>query len=198
MSNENGVRKWEPSKERATVSGSPQTQQTQSSTCRQKLPGDSTQQQRRFESQLTQSPTCRQKLSGDSTQQKERFESQLEVDKFIENNLNKCRIRDISDFFRMSAKVSKRNRKISFLKKHLPAIAIKLKELSTSDCYFKDISSIVYGLQFMTAKDLGVMDILSVMTTMASESIKNIRMIQSLQAQHISMMLYGLQRIDSR
>jgi len=114
--NEKGVRKWEPRdplalKERTNERLSnnlPQIQQTQSATYRKNSPRDFIEQQGTFA-------------------------SQFEVDKFIENNLGKCKRKDISDFFRLSAKVSKRNRKVSFLTKHLPLIAIQLRELSNSE-----------------------------------------------------------------
>jgi hypothetical protein len=51
-----------------------------------------------------------------------KFETQVEVDTFIQNSLPSCSIRNITDLFRISGKVTKRNRKFSFLKKHLPAI----------------------------------------------------------------------------
>lgn len=140
------------------------------------------------------------KLKGGSTSTHKKggkFETQLEVDIFIENNLNKCSKTDISTLFTVLADVSKKNRKDSFLKNHLTAIALQLKQLSSS-WTFQEISGVVYGLQYMTGDDEGVMDILSVMTLAANKNIKSIEIMQTLQRQHISMLLYGLLNMSSR
>jgi hypothetical protein len=175
------VRKWEP---RDPLASTERTNERN----RSNLP----------QLQQTQTPAYKQKSSGDSNQQIGRFETQHEVDIFIENNLRECTRRDISDLFRISAKVSKRNRRVSYLKKHLPAIVLQLRELSSTSWSFQEISGVVYGLQFMTTDDIGVIEILSVMTEVAIKSIENIQSMQSLQGQHISMLLYGLQSMNSR
>jgi hypothetical protein len=181
VNDKNKVRKWEPRDHLAS------TERT-NERLRSNLP----------QLQQTQSPVYRQKSPGDPNQQTGRFETQHEVDIFIENNLRECKRRDISDLFRISAKVSKRNRRVSYLEKHLPAIILQLRELSSSSWSFQEISGVVYGLQFMTTDDMGVIDILSVMTLVAIKSIGNVQSIQSLQGQHISMLLYGLQSMNSR
>jgi hypothetical protein len=127
-----------------------------------------------------------------------KFETQVEVDIFIENSLSKCSKTDMSDLLRVSADVSKKNRKVSFLKNHLAAIVLQLRELSSSAWNFQEISGVIYGLQYMTGDDEGIMDIVSVITLMATKSIKNIEIMQKLRRQHISMLLYGLQNMNCR
>mmetsp|Transcript_8709 Transcript_8709/g.8639 ORF Transcript_8709/g.8639 Transcript_8709/m.8639 type:complete len:545 (+) Transcript_8709:268-1902(+) len=126
-----------------------------------------------------------------------KFETQLEVDAFIQTNLQSSNNRSISDLLRISAKVSKRNKRVSFLKKHLPAIVTQLKELSSSIWTFQDISGVIYGLQYMTVNEVGVKNILSIMTTVAAKSLLDVKITQSLQGQHIAMLLYGLQMTAS-
>jgi hypothetical protein len=142
-----------------------------------------------------------EKLQGGSTSTDKKggkFETQLEVDVFIENSLKKCSKTDMSDLLRVSADVSKKNRKVSFLKNHLAPIVLQLRELSSSAWNFQEISGVIYGLQYMTGDDEDVMDILSVMALMASKSIKNIEIMHTVQRQHISMLLYGLQNMNGR
>jgi hypothetical protein len=171
------VRKWEPSDRtfERLRSNSPQVQQIQSIAYNQKSTGGFPQQKKQ-----------------------ERFQTQFEVDSFIGDDFCNCTRRDIADLLRISAKVSKRNRKVSFLKKHLPTILIQLKKLSLSTWNFQEISGVVYGLQFMTTNDLGVIDIISIMTAVATKSIKNVDMRKRLRGQNISMMLYGLQNMNSK
>jgi hypothetical protein len=126
------------------------------------------------------------------------FETQLEVDTYIQSSLQSSNNKSISNLLRISAKVSKRNKRVSFLKNHLPAIVTQLKELSSSTWTFQEISGVVYGLQYMTVNEAGVRDILSVMTTIAAKSITNVTLTQSLQGQHIGMCLYGLQSMSSK
>jgi hypothetical protein len=140
-----------------------------------------------------------QKLQGDpDIQQKEReFKSQLEVDTFMKNNLHKCSKKDISDLLRISAKVSKKNNKISLLKNHIPAITSRIKELTHLDWTFQEISGVVYGLRYKTVDDVNVRDILSAMEIVTTKCIQNIKIMQSIHVQHISMLLYGFQNMHS-
>jgi hypothetical protein len=126
-----------------------------------------------------------------------KFETQLEVDQFIQNNLSSCNIGNIAHLMSISVKFTKENRKVSFLKKHLPAILLKITDLSTLPWTFKDIAIVIYSLQHMTANDIGAIGILSVMTTVIEKSLENSNSMQSLKEQSISMLLYGLQNMTS-
>jgi hypothetical protein len=97
----------------------------------------------------------------------------------------------------ISVKVAKKNGKFSFLKKHLPAILLKITDLSSLTWTFKDIAMVIYSLQHMTANDIGASGILLVMTTVIEKSLKNSNSMQSLKGQSISMLLYGLQNMTS-
>jgi hypothetical protein len=140
-----------------------------------------------------------QKLQGVPSLQKSEavFKSQLEVDAFMKKDLHKCSKKDISDLFRISAKASKKNTKISPLKNHLPAIAFRIKELTPLDWTLREISGLVYGLRYKTGDNKSVLDILSAMTHVTTKCTQNIEIMQSMQVQHISMLLYGLQNMHS-
>jgi hypothetical protein len=101
------------------------------------------------------------------------FGTQFEVDTFIESSLSLCNVNNISDLMNSSAKVSKRNGKQSLLIKHLPAIELQIKELSSSSWTFYNISKVVYGLQHTTADDVGAIGILSLMMTASAKNMEN-------------------------
>ena len=104
-----------------------------------------------------------------------RFDTQQEVDNFIRTQLSECDNRNIADLMRISAKVARNNGKRTFLRPHFPAIANRLEELSSVDWKFNDISFVVYGLQYSIEKEIGVLDIISIMAKIGSISIKNIK-----------------------
>jgi hypothetical protein len=117
----------------------------------------------------------KRKVQGDViAQTKDRwFSTEYEVDDFIEKSLRFCNLRNISDLMKKSAKVSKQNKnKKSFIIKHLPAIGSQIKDNSSSSSTFRDISEIIYGLQHITAKDTGAIDILSAMTIVTAKTLK--------------------------
>jgi hypothetical protein len=121
------------------------------------------------------------------------FETELEVDNFIRNSLTECSKKNIADLLRISAKVSKLNRKSLFLKKHLPAIAFRLEDLSASTWSFRDIHSVMYGLMFVTVNDKGALNILEVMTKIIRNSLKDPTALIALKGESISLLLFGLQ-----
>jgi hypothetical protein len=121
-----------------------------------------------------------------------KFDTQLEVDLFVQSSLPSCSIMNITDLMSISVKVSKRNRKLSFLKKHLPAILLKITDLSPLAWTFRDIATVIYGLQHATANDVSAIGILSVMTSIIDKSMKNSKNVQSLKGQNISTLSYGL------
>lgn len=126
-----------------------------------------------------------------------KFETQLEVDNFIRFDLHKCSNTNIADLMRISCKASKKNRNTGYLSKHLPLIASQLDVLSSSAWSFRDISAVIYGLQCIDVQTEGLLDIFSIMTTVAANSVKSFNGIQSLEARHISMMLLGFQNMNS-
>jgi hypothetical protein len=147
-------------------------------------------------SKLYQIPT---KVANNSREKSNemKFETSSEVDAFIQNTLHLCDQKDIANLMRISAKVSKVNRKPSLVKKHLKAIASQLKVLSTSTWSFKDIGSIVFGLQNMSGNEVGLKDVLSLMTMVALESTKNSDQMKVLRSKDISTLVYGLKNMTS-
>ena len=73
-----------------------------------------------------------------------KFNSELYVNKFIKDNLDICTKSNIADLMSISVKVSKDMKRITFLKIHLPIIAEKLKNLSTSTWKFRDASVVSF------------------------------------------------------
>ena len=124
-----------------------------------------------------------------------KFDSLFEINKFMIDDLPRCTTGNIADLMHISVKLTKKSKKISLLKNHLPLIASRLKEFPPSDWRFRDISTVVYGLQSFTENDEGVSSILSVMTELA---LQNISSKQPIKSQDISMMLLGLQCMSSR
>jgi hypothetical protein len=94
-------------------------------------------------------------------------------------------------------KVLKKYRKLSLLKKHLPAILLKITDLSSLTWAFRDIATVIYGLQHMRANEQGPIGILSLMTTVIDKSMENNKSMQSSKGQDIFMLLYGLQNMTS-
>ena len=91
---------------------------------------------------------------------------------FINHELPFCDPVQFANFMRLTGKKS--NRQYNLLKIHLPAIASRLNKLSSLLWSFRDISSLVYGLQCMTEKDNGLPSYLSVVTKVVTESIQEI------------------------
>lgn len=114
------------------------------------------------------------------------------VNTFFDNKLLlQCTKYDITTLFRLLGKKC-RYQTNSFLKPYLPAIVLQLNTITTYFTY-KDISTIIYGLQLLDWKDEGVMDIISFIND--KEIGKGAEYIKSPKSQDISMLLYGLQRI---
>jgi hypothetical protein len=128
------------------------------------------------------------------TTQNMKFGSEGAVNHFIRDNLEKCNRSNMADLMSTSVKVAKENKRISHLKKHLPVIAEKLLELSTELWKFRDISAVVYGLQFLTEEDKGSLDIVEVMADIIESNLDH-----GLDArgQDISSLFMGLQRMNS-
>jgi hypothetical protein len=125
-----------------------------------------------------------------------KFDTQLKVDNFIQDNLleiSSCD--DIADLMQKSAKVSKNNRKRSYLQKHIPLIASRLMALSSVEWKFKDIARVFNGLRYMKITDDGVEDIMNVMTSITTRAITSSK--KSLRSRDIATLLFGLQNMSS-
>ena len=123
-----------------------------------------------------------------------KFDNVHEVNRFILDHLSRCSTGNIADLMHISVKVTKKSKKISYLKVHLPVIASKLKTFSAAGWKFRDISTIIYGLQCFSEDDDGLIDILSLMTDLAAQGIAEN---QQLKSQDISMLLLGIQEMSS-
>jgi hypothetical protein len=122
-----------------------------------------------------------------------KFDTQLDVDKFITAQLAICSPGNVSDLMHATVKVTKKSPNLFLLREHLPAIAKRLKEVNPSDWKFRDISTIMYGLQCSRDNDSGVIDVLTVITAAAERgATENLRVT----SQDASMMLLGLRKIS--
>ena len=138
------------------------------------------------------------------------FETESEVTAFVETNLHICTNRNIADLMSKSGKVSRRNRKTSYLQQHLPAIALRIKELILLPWSYRDICNVVYGLQCMTESDHGVLDILESMKIAANKNKNNLKSESDtgtgtgtgtgsqIEGREISLMLYGIRKLTSK
>ena len=123
-----------------------------------------------------------------------KFDNVHEVNRFILDHLSRSSTGNVADLMHISVKVSKKSKKMSYLRVHLPVIAAKLKTFPAADWNFRDISTIVYGLQCFKVDDDGVIDILSLMCTLVEHGINEKQLIKS---QDVSMLLLGLQKMCS-
>ena len=114
----------------------------------------------------------------------------MKFDSFIKDWLSHCGVSDVSKFVRISGKKSK-SKSFLHLGRHLPAIAHRLDALSSQKWDAMHISWIIYGLQCFNEDDRGYIDIIKIMTRIATKSRKNSRDVVT--AQSISMKLLGLQ-----
>lgn len=120
------------------------------------------------------------------------FDTQLDVDKFINEQLAICAPGNVSDIMHATVKVTKKNPDLYLLREHLSAIAKRLSEVNTSDWKFRDISTIMYGLQCCKDTDSGVIEVLTVITAAAERGVTESLPVTS---QDASMMLLGLRKI---
>lgn len=113
---------------------------------------------------------------------------QREVDHFIEENIKFFDYQSLSELMRLSVKASKSAR-YRLLAAHLSKIATKLQLLREENWSFKEISFLIYGLQGMDQDHQGALEIIEIMTKIATRIMKRI----SPNEQGISMILLGLQ-----
>jgi hypothetical protein len=85
-----------------------------------------------------------------------------EIDSFVKEWLQKWTQRELSSFIRILGKKSK-SKTFLHLKRLLPSIASRI-EVSTPACRLRDISAILYSLQFLREDDDGYLAILAVIT----------------------------------
>ena len=109
---------------------------------------------------------------------------------FVKYGLQECNPSNIARFIRLSGKKS-RHKSNAFFKAQLPAVASRIQALSSSSWRFVDISFVLYGLQSLDVKNAGYFDIISVMTKAGNATLNSK---ETLSAQGLSMMLYGLQK----
>jgi hypothetical protein len=122
-----------------------------------------------------------------------KFDTQPDVDKFINEHLAICSPGNVSDMMHTTVKVTKKNPELFLLSEHLPAIAKRLKEANPGDWRFRDISTIMYGLQCSKDSDIGVIEVLTVITAAAERGVTESLPVTS---QDASMMLLGLRKIS--
>lgn len=120
--------------------------------------------------------------------------SRVLIKDFVANSLIDCSSAALAHLMRVSGKQTK-HRRDKLLRFYLPAIALRIKMLSTKRWSFHDIANVVYGLQRMEEKDDGVLDILSLITAIADETATGD---QVPLPQNISMLLQGLDKIQGR
>ena len=116
--------------------------------------------------------------------------STIKFESFINERLHMCNNADIASLMRLSGKRLKSGTLLT-LKSHLPLIAHRLKELTTSRWMFMHMSFIIYGLQSLYESDSGYLDILCTMSKVAEDLTRRGRM--EVTPQNISMLFYGLQ-----
>ena len=125
---------------------------------------------------------------------KMKFDKEYVVDKFIENNLKNLTQSNLADLMSISVKVSKDLKRATLLKKHLPSLATQLKKLNIWG--FRDASAVIYGLQYMSETDLGVLEIIETMTVAINHINANLN--EKIQEKDITKLLSGLQRFSSK
>ena len=109
---------------------------------------------------------------------------------FVKDGLHECSASNVARFSRLSGKKS-RSKSNMLLKAHLPEVASRIRALSSSSWSFSDISFVIYGLQSLQVRDPGYLDIISAMIIIANATLNSK---ETLSAQGLSMMLYGLQK----
>lgn len=102
-----------------------------------------------------------------------RFDSQLKVDSFFQSKLlDKCDVSNIANIMWMSVKVAKSNGQDSFLKRHLPSIAIRLTAISNFEWSLMDISKVFRSLGYFPTESAGFSDTMNVMVTKVEEVVQ--------------------------
>ena len=124
------------------------------------------------------------------------FRSQIAVDNFIKGQLRLCEKSNIADLMSTSAKVSKKNNRDIYVKKHLPAIAARLKAITDTPWKFRDASAVIYGLMYLDEDSPGVIDILTAMTPVIHQIARF--GYNYVDVEDVPMLFQGLQRITSK
>ena len=120
--------------------------------------------------------------------------SRVLIKDFVANSLIDCSSAALAHLMRISGTQTK-HRRDKLLRFYLPAIALRIRMLSTTRWSFHDIANVIYGLQRMEESDDGVLDILTLVTAIADETATGD---QVPLPQNISMLLQGLDRIQGK
>lgn len=112
---------------------------------------------------------------------------------YLEEKLANIDIFRLANFMRVSAQTLKKEPE-SFIKEHLPAISRRITELSSEPWSFREISFVIYGLQFDRVKDRHSLSIMANMFKVATEALKGPIPPKS---QDIAMIILGMQHNQS-
>jgi hypothetical protein len=112
------------------------------------------------------------------------------LDSFVKGNMPHFDHTSVSELMRLSVKLSKAV-SVSVLDDHLHIIAARLKSLNKDGWNFKQISFVLYGLQSMDRHVDGSLDIIEIMTKIATDTLKK----TPPDEQEVSMIFLGLQNM---
>jgi len=123
--------------------------------------------------------------------------TQKDVDSMITSELPILNKNELVQFLLKSVKFSrKRNRRIEVVPRHLVLIKSCLSQFPTTSWTGKDVAFIMNSLQAVRNDNVGVNDLLVLMTTIMNESLKDTGT-KSLTSQGIAMIMYGLRQMGS-
>ena len=108
---------------------------------------------------------------------------------YLDEKLANIDIPRLANFMRCSAQTLKKEPE-TFIKLHLPAIALRISELSTKEWSYREIAFVIYGLQFDKNKDRHSLGILANMVKVTTETLKREIPPKSLD---IAMIILGMQ-----
>lgn len=100
------------------------------------------------------------------------FDSNERADNFIRKRLQECDPKSFSILVR-SAGWESRNESFTALRENLPAIASRLRMISSSNTWsMEDVTHVICGMEFMREEHPAVLEILSLMTTIATAQLQ--------------------------
>lgn len=123
--------------------------------------------------------------------------TQFEIDNFVNDGcLNSLNSSDVAKIFYWSVRLKKHHR-IDVLQKHLIALTSRVKIFSFAAWKAKDITFLIYAMQFIQATNDGVRDYLLTLVKILNDSLKGEAAVQDVTSQGISMMMYGIKGLNS-